>query len=115
MIDALGKLPAGDLVLLHACCHNPSGVDPSEDEWRAISDVIVERELVPFIDMAYQGFASSLNRDAFVIRHLAGRVPEMIVANSCSKNFGLYRDRVGSLLDLNLRLSQNLSLGLNVS
>ena len=97
MIDALGKLPAGDLVLLHACCHNPSGVDPSEDEWRAISDVIVERELVPFIDMAYQGFASSLNRDAFVIRHLAGRVPEMIVANSCSKNFGLYRDRVGSL------------------
>jgi aspartate/tyrosine/aromatic aminotransferase len=58
---------------------------------------MVERELVPFIDMAYQGFASSLSDDAFIIRHLAGRVPEMIVSNSCSKNFGLYRDRVGSL------------------
>ena len=97
MLDALGKMPAGDLVLLHGCCHNPSGLDPSEDEWQAIADVIVERELVPFVDMAYQGFASSLNDDAFVIRQLAGRVPEMIVSNSCSKNFGLYRDRVGSL------------------
>ena len=89
--------PAGDLVLLHACCHNPSGVDPSEEEWQAIADVIVERDLVPFIDMAYQGFAHSLSDDAFVIRHLAERVPEMIVSGSCSKNFGLYRDRVGSL------------------
>lgn len=97
MLDALRKVPAGDLVLLHACCHNPSGLDPSEDEWRAIADVILERELVPFVDMAYQGFAHSLKDDAFVVRHLAGRVPEMIVSNSCSKNFGLYRDRVGSL------------------
>ena len=97
MLDALRKVPAGDLVLLHACCHNPSGLDPSEDEWRAIADVILERELVPFIDMAYQGFSRSLDDDAFVVRHLAGRVPEMIVSNSCSKNFGLYRDRVGSL------------------
>ena len=97
MLDALAKVPAGDLVLLHACCHNPSGVDPREDDWRAIADIIVERDLVPFVDMAYQGFAQSLNEDAFVVRHLAGRVPEMIVTNSCSKNFGLYRDRVGSL------------------
>jgi aspartate aminotransferase len=97
MLDALSKLPAGDLVLLHGCCHNPSGLDPSEDEWRTIADVIVERDLVPFVDMAYQGFSSSLQDDAFAIRHLAGRVPEMIVSNSCSKNFGLYRDRVGSL------------------
>ncbi len=97
MLDALRKMPTGDLVLLHGCCHNPSGLDPTEDEWRAIADVIVERELVPFVDMAYQGFADSLNDDAFIIRHLAGRVPEMIVSNSCSKNFGLYRDRVGSL------------------
>ena len=97
MLDALSKIPAGDLVLLHACCHNPSGLDPSEDEWQAIADVIVERELVPFVDMAYQGFATSLNDDAFVVRHLADRVPEMIVSNSCSKNFGLYRDRVGTL------------------
>lgn len=97
MLDALSEMPAGDLVLLHACCHNPSGVDPTEDEWRAIADLIVERELVPFVDMAYQGFATSLNDDAFLVRHLASLVPEMIVANSCSKNFGLYRDRVGSL------------------
>ena len=97
MIDTLGKADAGDLVVLHACCHNPSGLDPSEDEWRAIADVVVERGLVPFIDMAYQGFSRSLKDDAFIVRHLAPRVPEMIVANSCSKNFGLYRDRVGSL------------------
>ena len=97
MLETLRQAAAGDLVLLHACCHNPSGLDPSNDEWRAIADVIVERELVPFIDMAYQGFAVSLAGDAFVVRHLAERVPEMIVTNSCSKNFGLYRDRVGSL------------------
>ena len=97
MLDTLSRVPAGDLVLLHACCHNPSGLDPTEDEWRAIADVIVERELVPFIDMAYQGFANSLAADAFAVRHLAGLVPEMIVTNSCSKNFGLYRDRVGTL------------------
>ena len=97
MIETLRQVPAGDLVLLHACCHNPSGLDPSQDEWRAIADVIVERELVPFIDMAYQGFSESLNADAFAVRHMAGLVPEMIVTNSCSKNFGLYRDRVGTL------------------
>ena len=97
MIDALGKADPGDVVLLHACCHNPSGMDPSEEEWEAIADVVVERELVPFIDMAYQGFAQSLSDDAFAVRHFAGRVPEMIVSGSCSKNFGLYRDRVGSL------------------
>jgi len=97
MLDALSRIPAGDLVLLHACCHNPSGLDPSEDEWRAIADVIVERELVPFIDIAYQGFATSLASDAFAVRHLASVVPEMVVSNSCSKNFGLYRDRVGTL------------------
>jgi aspartate/tyrosine/aromatic aminotransferase len=97
MLEALGKMPQGDLVLLHACCHNPSGMDPTQDEWRAIADVIVERELVPFVDIAYQGFAESLVEDAFIVRHLAERVPEMIVCGSCSKNFGLYRDRVGSL------------------
>jgi len=97
MLDTLSTAPAGDLVLLHACCHNPSGLDPSEEEWRAIADVIVERELVPFVDMAYQGFATSLAADAFAVRHLAGLVPEMIVTSSCSKNFGLYRDRVGTL------------------
>ena len=97
MLDTLRNVPAGDIVLLHACCHNPSGLDPSQEEWQAIADVIAERELVPFVDMAYQGFANSLDADAFAVRHLAARVPEMIVSNSCSKNFGLYRDRVGTL------------------
>ena len=97
MLEALRSAPKGDLVLLHACCHNPSGIDPTEAQWRAIADVIVERELVPFVDMAYQGFGTDVDADAFVIRHLAGRVGEMIVSNSCSKNFGLYRDRVGAL------------------
>ena len=97
MLDALRSAPQGDVVLLHACCHNPSGLDPSEDEWRAIAEVVVERQLVPFIDMAYQGFSRSIDDDAFIIRHLAPLVPEMIVSASCSKNFGLYRDRVGSL------------------
>ena len=97
MLDTLRAAPKGDVVLLHACCHNPCGLDPTEAEWRQLADVIVERELVPFIDMAYQGFASDVDTDAFIIRHLAERVPEMIVCNSCSKNFGLYRDRVGTV------------------
>ena len=97
MLDGLRKADEGDVVLLHACCHNPSGLDPTEDEWRAIADVIEERRLLPFVDMAYQGFAKSLADDAFIVRHLADRVPEMLVSTSCSKNFGLYRDRVGAL------------------
>ena len=100
MLDSLRNIPRGDIVLLHTCCHNPTGIDPEESQWRAIADAIVERELLPFIDVAYQGFATDLDADAFVIRELAGRVPEMIVANSCSKNFGLYRDRVGALFVL---------------
>lgn len=97
MLGALANADEGDIVLLHACCHNPSGLDPSEEEWTAIADLIVERKLLPFIDMAYQGFATSLKDDAFIVRHLADRVPEMVVSSSCSKNFGLYRDRVGTL------------------
>lgn len=97
MLEAMRTMPRGDLVLFHACCHNPSGLDPDEDEWRQIAEVVVERELVPFIDMAYQGFAVDLDTDAFSVRHLARLVPEMIVSTSCSKNFGLYRERVGTL------------------
>ena len=97
MVSTLRAAPKGDVVLLHACCHNPSGLDPSQDQWREIADVLVERELLPFIDMAYQGFAQDLDADAFVVRHMATMVPEMILSTSCSKNFGLYRDRVGTL------------------
>ncbi|MDX1500205.1 MAG: amino acid aminotransferase, partial [Woeseiaceae bacterium] len=97
MLESLNAVPKAEIVLLHACCHNPSGIDPDEDQWRAIADVVVERELVPFFDMAYQGFAQDVEADAFAIRHMAGLVPEMIVSSSCSKNFGLYRERVGAL------------------
>ena len=97
LVSTLRSAPKGDVVLLHACCHNPSGLDPSQDQWREIADVLVERDLLPFIDMAYQGFARNLDVDAFAVRHLAEIVPEMIVSTSCSKNFGLYRDRVGTL------------------
>jgi len=97
MLATLRKAPAGDIVLLHACCHNPSGLDPSVAEWQAIADVLVEGKLVPFLDMAYQGFVENLDDDAYAVRLMAERVPEMIVASSCSKNFGLYRDRVGIL------------------
>ena len=97
MLESLRAVPKGDVVLLHACCHNPSGLDPTAAQWREICEVIAERELLPFVDMAYQGFATDVNADAYVIRHLAGNVPEMIVSTSCSKNFGLYRDRVGTL------------------
>ena len=97
MLSTLRAAPKGDVVLLHACCHNPSGLDPSQDQWREIADVVVERELLPFIDMAYQGFAQDLDADAFAVRHMATMVPEMILSTSCSKNFGLYRDRVGTL------------------
>jgi len=100
MLETLRGAPKGDVVLLHSCCHNPSGLDPTEDEWQAIMDVIVERDLLPFVDIAYQGFARGISDDNYVIRELAPRVPEMIVSNSCSKNFGLYRDRVGSLSHL---------------
>jgi len=97
MLEALQAVPEGDVVLFHTCCHNPCGLDPSNDEWRAITDVVVERDLVPFFDSAYQGFATGIEEDAFAVRHMAERVAEMIVCNSCSKNFGLYRDRVGTM------------------
>ena len=97
MLDALSAAEAGDIVLLHGCCHNPTGVDLSPEQWDALADLLNERELVPFVDFAYQGFATDIDEDARPVRVLLERAPEMIVAASCSKNFGLYRDRVGTL------------------
>lgn len=95
MIEALKSIPAGDVVLLHGCCHNPTGADLSLDQWRAVASVLAERGLTPFIDMAYQGFGNGLEEDAAGLRLVADAVPEMLVAASCSKNFSVYRDRVG--------------------
>lgn len=95
MLADLAGAKAGDLVLLHGCCHNPTGADLSPDDWRAVGDVLEKTGAIPFIDIAYLGFAEGLEEDAFGTRHLAARLPEMLIAASCSKNFGLYRERVG--------------------
>ena len=97
MLDVLNQAPSGDIALLHGCCHNPTGMDLSTAQWDAVVEVVVARGLVPFIDFAYQGFAGSLDEDAYGVRAMLDRVPEMIVTTSCSKNFGLYRERVGAL------------------
>lgn len=97
MLDVLRGASAGELVLLHGCCHNPTGMDLSPEQWDAVADLVVERELIPFIDIAYQGFAAGVDEDAYSVKLMRERVPELIVTQSCSKNFGLYRDRVGAL------------------
>ena len=97
LLEELSAAAPGDLLLLHGCCHNPTGMDLTREQWLAVTDVVVERELVPFIDFAYQGFANGMEQDAFAARIMYERVPEMVITHSCSKNFGLYRDRVGAL------------------
>ncbi|MEX6504040.1 amino acid aminotransferase [Pseudomonas zhanjiangensis] len=98
MLVALGQLPPGDVVLLHACCHNPTGFDLSQDDWRRVLEVVKARELLPLIDFAYQGFGDGLEQDAWAVRLFAEALPELLVTSSCSKNFGLYRERTGALL-----------------
>jgi len=97
MTAALARLPAGTVVLLHASCHNPTGADLSVAQWRELLGLVKAQRLMPFIDMAYQGLGAGLDADAFPIRLFAGELPELLVAVSCSKNFGLYRERVGAL------------------
>ncbi len=96
MITSLATVEAGDLVLLHGCCHNPSGADLSPEQWQAVAKVLLERGATPFIDIAYQGLGDGLDEDAYGLRYLAEHCPEVIIATSCSKNFGLYRERVGA-------------------
>ena len=97
MLEYCGRLPAGAVLLLHACCHNPTGADPTAEQWQAIAEVVERRGLVPFVDLAYQGFGDDLETDVAGLRALVQRVPELLVAVSCSKNFGLYRERTGAL------------------
>lgn len=97
MLEALGSIPQGDVVLLHGCCHNPTGADITPVQWDQVIDVLADRNLVPFIDIAYQGFGDSLDQDAYGIRQAVKRLPEVLIASSCSKNFGLYRERTGSV------------------
>src|SRR4051794_19178631 len=97
MIAGLDGAEPGDVALLHGCCHNPTGADLSEDQWREVVRVVKERRLTPLIDIAYQGFGRGLDEDAFGVRVMLDACDEVIIAQSCDKNFSVYRDRVGSL------------------
>ena len=97
MMDALRQVPAGDMVLLHGCCHNPTGADLSNQQWDQIADLALECGFIPYIDTAYQGLGDGLDEDAYGVRMMADRLPELVIASSCSKNFGLYRERTGSI------------------
>ncbi|ADB17684.1 Aspartate transaminase [Pirellula staleyi DSM 6068] len=97
MMESLEKVPAGDVVLLHACCHNPTGIDPTPEQWKEIADLVDRRKLLPLVDFAYQGFGDGLTEDATGLRELARPGRELLVCSSFSKNFGLYSERVGAL------------------
>ncbi|MEQ8847129.1 amino acid aminotransferase [Botrimarina sp.] len=97
MLDTLAGVPAGDAVLLHGCCHNPSGIDPTPDQWRRLADLLSERGVLPVLDFAYQGFGDGVEQDAAGLREFCRPGAELIVCSSFSKNFGLYRERVGAV------------------
>jgi aromatic-amino-acid transaminase len=92
----LASAKAGDVVILHGCCHNPTGANLDHGQWEALTDIFGEAGIVPLIDLAYQGFGDGLEPDAAGLRHMAAALPETLLAASCSKNFGMYRDRVGA-------------------
>ena len=95
MVDCLKQVKKGDVVLLHGCCHNPTGADLTQDQWKVVLELAQQTGFVPFVDTAYQGFGDGLEQDAYGMRLLVNNLPEVIIAASCSKNFGLYRERVG--------------------
>ena len=97
MLASLSTIPTGDVVVLHACCHNPTGVDPTPAQWEKILGVVRERGLVPFLDMAYQGFADGIAADGVVVRNFAATSGPLFVSSSFSKSFSLYGERVGAL------------------
>ncbi|MDR0479412.1 MAG: aspartate/tyrosine/aromatic aminotransferase [Burkholderiaceae bacterium] len=97
MLAAIRALPRGSIVLLHACCHNPTGVDLSRQQWQALIPALIEGGLIPFVDMAYQGFGDGLDEDAWPVRALADAGAQCFIGNSFSKNFSLYGERCGAL------------------
>lgn len=98
MIETLRQIPKGDVVLLHACCHNPTGYDLTREQWHEVLNVLKERCLLPLVDMAYQGFGHGLDEDAYGVRLLAEHLDAMIITFSCSKNFGIYNERTGAFI-----------------
>jgi len=95
MLNAFAKLGKDDVLLLHGCCHNPTGADISFSAWKSVTDMAIKQGFLPLIDLAYQGFADGIEEDAAGVRYLAEHVPAYVIASSCSKNFGLYRERTG--------------------
>ena len=100
MVDTLKQRGPGDVVLLHGCCHNPCGADLTREQWDTIGDLAEERGFTPYVDFAYHGLAEGMDADAYGVRMLADRLPELLVAYSASKNFGLYRERTGLALTI---------------
>jgi aspartate/tyrosine/aromatic aminotransferase len=100
MMEHIERAPAGDVILIHGCCHNPTGADLSLPQWQTLAQVLEKRRLLPFLDLAYQGFGAGLEADAAGVRLIAARVPEALIAVSFSKNLGLYRERVGALISI---------------
>lgn len=96
MMNTLSAIPADDIVLLHVCCHNPTGVDPSSEQWRVLADCAAAKGWLPFFDFAYQGFGISVEEDRTPLLLFAGKDLEFVVSSSCSKNFGLYNERTGA-------------------
>ena len=97
MMDALGRAEAGDVVLLHGCCHNPTGANLTGLQWADVAELVARRSLIPLVDLAYQGLGEGLDQDAAGLRLILESAGDVIAAFSCDKNFGLYRDRVGAL------------------
>ncbi|MBS0372987.1 MAG: aspartate/tyrosine/aromatic aminotransferase [Proteobacteria bacterium] len=98
MLTTLDRLPAGSLVVLHGSCHNPTGADLSREQWRELAALLGRRGLVPLVDLAYQGLGEGPDADAWAVRLLAESLPELLIGASCSKSFGLYRERVGAII-----------------
>jgi aspartate aminotransferase len=110
MMEDLKGVNAGDIVLLHGCCHNPTGANLNLTQWQAVVDVLNETGAIPMVDIAYQGFGDGLEEDAAAVRLVASSVPQCLIAASCSKNFGIYRERTGILMAVSADASQR---GLN--
>lgn len=100
LLSTLETIPKGDIVLLHGCCHNPTGIDLNEEQWDNVADIIKTREILPLIDFAYQGLGDGLEEDAKGVRIIVDKVPEIFICSSFSKNFGLYNERCGALIGI---------------
>jgi aspartate/tyrosine/aromatic aminotransferase len=111
MLADLGQARAGDVVLLHGCCHNPTGANLTHPQWAEVAALMAERGLIPMIDLAYQGFGDGLAADAAPTRLITERLPQVLIAASCSKNFGIYRERTGILIALHDAASQTVVQG----